>query len=71
MNMSYFNSFEELFSFLHLQFATIRWTDILDILLLAVLFYYSYRFISERRASKLAIGILLIAGVLVLANFGL
>lgn len=67
--MNYFKSFEEFASFLHLQFSTIRWTDILDILILAVLFYYGYRFISERRAGKLTIGILLIAIVMVVSDF--
>ena len=67
--MNYFKSFEDFLSFLQLQFTTIRWTDVLDILILAVLLYYGYRFISERRAGKLTIGILLIAIVMVVSDF--
>lgn len=40
--------------------------DILDILLLAVVFYQVYRFVRERRAGKLAMGLLLILSVMAL-----
>ncbi len=39
--------------------------DVIDILLLTVVFYYIYRFVRDRRAGKLAIGLLLIVGIMV------
>ncbi len=66
--MNTFASFEELLTFLRIQFTMIRISDIIDILLLAVLFYYGYRFISERRAGKLSLGILIIALVMAVSE---
>lgn len=67
--MNAFMSFDEIFAFLQSQFSPpIYWTDIVDILLLAILFYYAYRFVSERRAGKLALGILIIALVMVISD---
>ena len=40
-----------------IQFASITVTDIIDIALLSVVFFYVYRFVRERRAGKLAIGL--------------
>ena len=39
--------------------------DVIDILLLTVVFYYIYRFVRDRRAGKLAIGLLLIVGIMI------
>ena len=38
--------------------------DVIDILLLTVVFYYIYRFVRDRRAGRLAIGLLLIMGIM-------
>lgn len=38
--------------------------DVIDILLLTVVFYYIYRFVRDRRAGKLAMGLLLIMGIM-------
>ena len=46
----------------------IRFIDILDILILALMFYYIYRFIRNRRAGKLALGLLLIMALFVLSS---
>ena len=66
--MDSFTSFEEFISFLRIQFTMIRWTDVVDILLLAVLFYLAYRFVSERRAGRLMVGILFIALIMVISE---
>lgn len=42
--------------------------DIIDIALVAVMFYYVYKFIRERRAGKLAAGLLILLLVLVVSN---
>ncbi len=42
--------------------------DLLDIVLLAMLIYYIYRFIWERRAGKLAVGVVLIIFILIISS---
>lgn len=46
----------------------IRVTDIIDTILVAVMFYYVYRFIRERRAGKLAAGLLILLIILLLSD---
>ena len=46
----------------------ITFVDILDILILALVFYYIYCFIRDRRAGKLALGLLLIMALFVLSS---
>ena len=45
-------------------FQQIRVIDVIDILLLTVVFYCIYRFVQDRRAGKLAVGLLLILGIM-------
>ncbi|MBQ8140213.1 MAG: diadenylate cyclase CdaA [Clostridia bacterium] len=47
---------------------TIRITDVLDILILALILYYVYTFIRDRRAGKLALGLILIFGLFFLSS---
>lgn len=47
---------------------TIRITDIFDILILAFIFFYLYIFIRNRRAGKLALGLILIVGIFFLSS---
>ncbi|MBR7183988.1 MAG: diadenylate cyclase CdaA [Clostridia bacterium] len=42
--------------------------DLLDIVILAVLIYYVYRFIWDRRAGKLAVGVALIIVILIISS---
>lgn len=44
-------------------------SDIIDILLVSVIFYYIYIFIRDRRAGKLALGVVLILLVLTMSSF--
>ncbi len=44
-------------------------SDIIDILLVSVIFYYIYIFIRDRRAGKLALGVVLILLVLMMSSF--
>ena len=49
--------------------AKMRIVDVIDILLLTLLLFFAYRFIRNRRASKLALGMLLIiAFMAILSN---
>lgn len=42
------------------QVTSITFTDVVDILIVSVLFYYIIRFIRDRRAGKLAVGVMLL-----------
>lgn len=45
------------FTKIGIQFVNIGWVDIADIIILATLLFYVYRFVRDRRAGKLAIGL--------------
>jgi diadenylate cyclase len=45
--------------------AEMKLTDVLDILILTMMLFFLYRFIRERRAGRLARGLIFVAGVLV------
>lgn len=49
-------------------FREITFVDVLDIVILAFLFYFVYRFIRDRRAGKLAIGVVFILVVLIISS---
>ncbi len=49
-------------------FREIGWVDVLDIILLAILLFYVYRFIRDRRAGKLAVGVVLIIVILIVST---
>ncbi|MBP3685733.1 MAG: diadenylate cyclase CdaA [Clostridia bacterium] len=61
-------SIGEVFSFLWSQIKSITWTDVIDILLVAVLLYYAITFFRDRRAGKLAGGVVLLALALIVSN---
>ena len=50
------------------QLSLMEWTDILDILMLTFVLFFIYRFIRDRRAGKLAAGVLVVLAVLVLSE---
>ena len=51
------------------QFPSMSIFDIADIAIVSILFYYLYKFVRERRAGKLAIGILFILIIMMLSSF--
>ena len=46
----------------------IRFIDILDIALVSIMLFFAFRFIRERRAGKLALGIVLLFLIMVISN---
>lgn len=50
------------------QVSSIQIVDILDIAVVSIIFYYLFKFISDRRAGRLAVGIVFIVVALVLSN---
>lgn len=56
------------FSFIILQLSSLSVFDIIDIAVVSVIFYYLFKFISDRRAGKLAVGILIIVASLFLSD---
>ena len=49
-------------------FVSFHWTDLVDIIILAVLFYFVFRFFSSRKAGTLLIGILISVVLYVIAD---
>jgi len=62
------NSFEDFWYYVGNQLSSVGIADIIDIIIVAVIFYYSFIFIKERRAGKVASGILLILGILFISD---
>ncbi len=56
-------------AYLFNQFSSMGFFDIADIAIVSILFYYLYKFVRERRAGKLAIGILFILIIMMLSSF--
>lgn len=50
------------------QVKSIGITDIIDILIVAVLFYYIYVFIRDRRAGRLAVGVVILIAIQIIAD---
>lgn len=55
--------------FIFNQITSLGFFDIADIIIVSVLFYYLYKFVRERRAGKLAIGILFILIIMMVSSF--
>lgn len=51
-----------------IQFTNIGWVDLADIIILSALLFYVYRFVRERRAGKLAIGLVILVAVYAAAS---
>ena len=47
---------------------TIKIVDVIDILLVSVILYYAYKFVRDRRAGKLAAGVILFLIALVISD---
>ncbi len=62
------NALKEGFLDLAARITSIGFFDVLDIIIVSVIFYYTYRFVRDRRAGKLALGILLVFLALFASN---
>ncbi len=65
--MNYIKGLIEIFK-LQLDAFSFGVNDFFDILIVSVLFYYAYKFIRDRRAGKLAVGVLLIVFLSVMSD---
>ena len=63
-----FLGIKSFFTYIFNQFSSVSITDIIDILLVSVIFFYVYQFIKERRAGKLITGIIVLFIVLFLSQ---
>ena len=59
---------KNIFSFFALKISSITVFDIIDIAVVSVIFYYLFKFISDRRAGRLAVGIIIIVFALFLSD---
>ena len=64
----FFNTVARQFSNLWSIIKSIRFIDVLDIIIVAVIIYYAYKFIKNRRASRLAIGVVLLLIVFIISD---
>lgn len=62
------NNFSDFFSYTMNQFLTIRLVDCIDIILVSCIIYYIIKFISDKRASKLALGICMMLLLLLISE---
>ena len=62
------NALKEAFSNLVSAISSVGFFDIADIIIVTVIFYYTYRFVRDRRAGKLAFGILLIVLIMMFSK---
>ncbi len=60
---AFYESVKSFFGFVANQIKYIGWADIVDILILSVCLFYAYKFIRDRRAVKLAVGIAFISAI--------
>ena len=58
---------EKFFNNIKFLIEEFRFIDILDILLVSIIIYYIVKFIRERRASKLATGVVIVLAVLIVS----
>lgn len=56
------------FKYVWTQLQSIRIVDVLDILIVALIFYYIFQFMRKRRAGKLLMGILLLIVILIISQ---
>lgn len=59
------NAFVEYFDYLWTQLSKIRVIDIIDIIIVAFLFYWVFKFVRDRRAGKLLVGIVFLVFMLI------
>ena len=57
------------FEYVWNQLQSIRIIDVIDILLVALLFYYTFKFVRDRRAGKLLVGIIFLIALLLISEF--
>lgn len=62
------NAIKDAFMNAAAQLGSVGIFDVLDIIIVSVIFYYTYRFVCDRRAGKLAVGILFVILVMFISN---
>lgn len=62
------NAVSEYFEYVWTQLKGIGIIDIIDILLVALFFYYAFKFVRDRRAGKLLVGIVILVIVLLISS---
>ena len=58
------DALNEFFTYVGNQLSSVELTDIIDIVIVAFFLYYLFKFVRDRRAGKLAMGVLLLVAVL-------
>ena len=67
--MNTITTMQDLISYIAAVLSGIRIADIIDITIVAFLLYYVYKFIRDRRAGKLALGVILLILFMLISEF--
>ena len=59
---------EKIFNNIKFLIGQFRFIDVIDIILVSIIIFYIVKFIRERRASKLAIGVVIVLGFLIISK---
>ncbi len=65
----FFTLISNWFHYIFNQITSMSVTDVIDIALVSIIFFYIYKFIRERRAGKLITGVLVLIAMLLLSQF--
>ena len=63
------DALNEFFTYVGNQLSSVELTDIIDIVIVAFFLYYLFKFVRDRRAGKLAMGVLLLMMMLVISDW--
>ncbi|MBQ4036821.1 MAG: diadenylate cyclase CdaA [Clostridia bacterium] len=64
----FFQTIGDFFYYVFKQITSMDWVDILDIILVTVLIYYVFHFVRQRRAGKLALGVIILLFAMALSS---
>ena len=63
------DAIRDFFTYVGNQLSSVELTDIIDIVIVAFFLYYLFKFVRDRRAGKLALGVLVLMLMLVVSNW--
>ena len=63
------DAIKDFFNYVGNQLSSVELTDIIDIVIVAFFLYYLFKFVRDRRAGKLALGVLVLMLMLVVSSW--
>lgn len=65
---NFFQTIGDFFYYVFKQITSMEWVDVLDIVIVTILIYYVFHFVRQRRAGKLALGIIILLFAMALSS---